>query len=232
MDIPELTTRFWMKEGESPSLVTLSQSWWTRVKTWLQWIISDIDVETAPLALVTLLGWQRDIDRFPSEPERLFRLRVKFALANAKDSGCKSGFERIWERLGLGDIKQYERFDAENWDVIRLQIDEGIFGEYYWLLDELIQRYGRTCRRYELVSSAPVPVCLRLFDFTYASENCRAGIDTGTAGAVFNTRSFCFNYASENCRAAIVLETPTAVLSARSFSFNFEASNNTAVYDT
>lgn len=157
--------RFWQNKGQLASIAAVADRWFDRITEYLSWLNSQIDAETAPLELLDLLAWQRDIDRLPGEDEKLYRRRVKYALANAKDAGSKAGFARIWERLGLGSIIQTERFDAENWDVIRLQIDEYVFGKYVGLFDTLIEQYGRTCRRYVFESKADTPSELRAAGF-------------------------------------------------------------------
>lgn len=172
--------RFWQDNGSGGQLARIGQAadrWFDRITEYLSWLNSRIDPETAPLELLDLLAWQRDIERLESEDEDLYRLRVKYALANAGDAGSKAGFERIWKRLGLGRIVQTERFDTENWDVIKLQIDEFIFGKYNRLFDTLISQYGRTCRRYvfESIQVNPAEVRAAGFDcdvfFTLAREN-------------------------------------------------------------
>lgn len=157
--------RFWQDKGQLNQIAAAADRWFGRITEYLSWLNSQIDPETAPLELLDLLAWQRDIDRLPGEDEELYRRRVKYALANAKDAGSKAGFARIWERLGLGSIVQTERFDAENWDVIRLQIDEFVFGKYAGLFDTLIEQYGRTCRRYVFESKADTPMELRAAGF-------------------------------------------------------------------
>lgn len=163
----KIKLRFWQDQtgGTLNRIGNAAERWWSRITEYLSWLNSQIDAETAPLELLELLAWQRDIDRLPGEDEALYRKRVKYALANAIDAGSKSGFERIWNRLGLGEISQTERFDAENWDVIRLQIDEYIFGKYLGLFETLLSQYGRTCRRYEFESRAVTPLVIQSADF-------------------------------------------------------------------
>lgn len=157
--------RFWQDGGQLNRIAKAADVWYDKVTEYLSWLNSQIDADNAPLELLDLLAWQRDIDRLPGEDEDLYRKRVKYALANAKDAGSKGGFERIWNRLGLGEIVQTERFDLENWDVIRLQIDEYVFGKYVGLFDTLISQYGRTCRRYVFESKAVTPLAIRAAGF-------------------------------------------------------------------
>ncbi len=172
-----ISLRFWQAAGLLTKIGGAADTFWDLAQGWLDKVSGTIDAETAPISLVELLGWERDIDRFPGEDDALFRKRVKFALVNAKDAGSTGGFSRIWNRLGLGAISQTERFDEENWDVIRLRIDETIFGRYVWLLDTLIRQYGRTCRRYEFESLSSSMMGIRPFEFELETFNCIAAYE-------------------------------------------------------
>lgn len=164
MERDRIDLRFWQKGGRTlAKIATIADLWYDRISEYLSWLNSQIDAETAPLELLELLAWQRDIDRLPGEDEVLYRKRVKYALSNAKDAGSRAGLERIWKRLELGEIVQTERFDQENWDVIRLEINEYVFGKYIGLFDTLLLQYGRTCRRYQWATRAPVSLGMRTF---------------------------------------------------------------------
>eukprot|EP00828_Plagiopyla_frontata_P044051 TRINITY_DN7068_c0_g1_i1.p1 TRINITY_DN7068_c0_g1~~TRINITY_DN7068_c0_g1_i1.p1 ORF type:complete len:205 (+),score=28.82 TRINITY_DN7068_c0_g1_i1:550-1164(+) len=157
--------KFWQDSGDLTLIGTLADTFYDRVQERLDKLNRQIDADAAPIKMVELLGWERDIERFEGESDALFRKRVKYALLNAKDAGEKDGFEKIWSRLGLGEISQTERFDAENWDVIKLVVDETVFGEYMELLNVLIRQYGRTCRRYEFESWTANTVGVRTCHF-------------------------------------------------------------------
>lgn len=174
MNLPELKIKFWMEDGDSQAFIKLAQSWWNLVRSWMLAAVCEIDPETAPMSLVNLLAWQRDIERLKNEPEEMFRLRVKHALSNAKDAGSVIGFENIWERLELGSIRQSERVDAENWDVIQLVITENAISQKSELMETIISMYGRTCRRYEFVTEQELDLGVRTFDFDFITLNSTA----------------------------------------------------------
>ena len=161
-----ITLKFWQDAGILNTVAAAADSYYDQVQGYLSWLLGRLDEMTAPLELVDLLAWQRDIERLSTEPDELYRRRVMHALANARDAGGQAGFERIWQRLGLGGIVQEERVDADNWDVIRLRIDEYVFGKYHELFDTLIAQYGRTCRRYQFSSIAKIPMGIRPFNFS------------------------------------------------------------------
>jgi hypothetical protein len=174
MNLPQLKIKFWMEDGDSQAFIRLAQSWWELVRTWLLAAVCEIDPETAPMVLVKLLAWQRDTERLKNEPEEMFRLRIKHALANAKDAGSVIGFENIWERLALGSIRQAERIDAENWDVIQLVITDNAISQKSELMETVIRMYGRTCRRYEFVTEQETALGVRSFDFDFITLNSTA----------------------------------------------------------
>lgn len=163
----KIELRFWQNQtgGTLNRIGKAADQWWNRITEYLSWLNSQINAETAPLELLDLLAWQRDIDRLPGEDEDLYRKRVKYAFHNAVNAGSKAGFRQIWQNLGLGSISQTERFDAENWDVIRLQIDEYVFGKYLGLFETLLSQYGRTCRRYQFESRTVTPLVFQAAGF-------------------------------------------------------------------
>lgn len=168
--------KFWQgaEDGLLDTIARVADAAYDLLESRLAALPGETDPENADLKLVELLGWERDIDRFPGEPEALFRKRVKYALANAKDAGSRAGFARIWQRLDLGEIIQRERVDAENWDVIKLRVEEKVFALDERLLSRLITQYGRTCRRYEFESQINTELGVRTFDFDYITINSRA----------------------------------------------------------
>ena len=66
-------------EGELVKFARVMDKWWNQVQAWLYWPLTGFDVDNAPLVIVDMIAWQRDIDRYPGEPEWLYRRRVKHA---------------------------------------------------------------------------------------------------------------------------------------------------------
>jgi hypothetical protein len=147
---------FWLAGTELTKLKDAAQAWWAKVTEWLRWPLLQMDAETCHLTVLDLLAWQRDITRFKDEPERLYRLRVKFAFINAVDAGSTAGLKRILRRLGVGYVEIDERLAGRDWDVVLLRLSDSQLSENPELLRVLIQQYGRTCRRYDFVSITPV----------------------------------------------------------------------------
>ncbi len=155
---------FWFTADESTKLIKAAKTWWESVETWIRWPLTQMDALTASIGIVNLLAYQRDIQRFPEEPEELYRKRVKYALINAKDAGSKAGFTAIFERLGIGAVEILERVDEVDWDIVNLRMSDSQLSENTELLDHITQKYGRTCRRYELTVLTPAGVSVGAFD--------------------------------------------------------------------
>lgn len=163
---PDINLPVWMNKGEPLTLAHASKVWWERVYSWLTFPLAQIDVDTCDEQLLSLLAFQRDINRFSDEPLSLFRLRVKYAFANALDAGSNAGFARIFERLEIGELKQLERQLQYEWDVIILRINDEQLSRDNVLMMQLMRQYGRTCRRYffDVLNQRPLPVRFGRFD--------------------------------------------------------------------
>jgi len=147
---------FWLSADETDKLISAAKTWWARLEGMLLWPLGQFDALTCELAMLHALAWQRDIDRFTDEPEGLYRLRVKHALVNAQDAGSKAGFIAIFARLGIGYVEIEERVDPVDWDVILLTLSDSQLALNADLLRHIIHKYGRTCRRYQLLVLTPV----------------------------------------------------------------------------
>ena len=161
MNFEKLSLVFWLNAGNLKQYATFLNTWYETVKGWLTFPASQFDIDTAHIDLVNLYAWQRDVERFNSEPEWLYRSRVKYAYQNARDAGTVAGFKRIWERMGLGTLEIQERIAGREWDIVALKITDGIISDNPELLDIIIEKYGRTCRRYEWTSELSVKVNIR-----------------------------------------------------------------------
>lgn len=134
----------------------------------MQFPIQQMDAETCTIGILNLLAWQRDIKPIINEPEALFRKRVKYAFINAIDAGSTAGFIRIFQRLGIGDITIKERHPWRDWDVIILNISNEQLLEYQALLNDLVNQYGRLCRRYEFMTTAEVVLPMAAHEFNHS----------------------------------------------------------------
>lgn len=156
----EIKLPFWLNATETKKLIVAAQAWWQRVEDWLSWPLSQLDALTCTIPMLDLLAWQRDVTRFIDEPLSLYRKRVKYALINAQDSGSKAGFISIFQRLGIGYVEIDERTDPVEWDVVLLRLSDSQLAENIELLMNIIHKYGRTCRRYQLQVITPIDLTI------------------------------------------------------------------------
>lgn len=160
---------FWMDKGELHKIALLFNRWWVLAKRLITMPLAILDEENCGERLLNLIAYSRDIERFPGEPLELYRKRVKYAFINAKDAGSKAGFIRIFARLGIGTVEIDERFDPVNWDVIRIRVSDRQLAENKELMNLIIRKYGRTCRRYtfEVISINTVTFIYGEFNHDY-----------------------------------------------------------------
>ncbi len=150
----------WMRKGEPDKLLKAARRFWAQVYGWVTWPVSQFDPLTCSEPLLNLMAYDRDITRFNGEPLSLFRRRVAFAFINARDAGSVSGFISIFERLGIGYVELVERQPGIDWDVIQVRVSDSQIADNAQLLLQIIQQYGRTCRRYqfEVITSQPFAI--------------------------------------------------------------------------
>ncbi len=182
MSVDKTTVPFWMAGTETTKLTKAAAAWFKLLRTWAQWPAQQMDPTTCSERVLNLIAWQRDIDRFSGEPLSLFRLRVKYAYANAKDAGSVVGFKRIFKRLGIGDVTIKERMDGRDWDIVALTLTDLQISENQSLLEEIIQHYGRTCRRYEWTVQTVLPAYVRAYEFNNSYTVDKAAVPPCTVG--------------------------------------------------
>ncbi|GIU12902.1 phage tail protein [Shewanella sp. MBTL60-007] len=159
--LPTITPPWWMDgktlnktdEPQEPAMLTNGlQSFWQRLRDWFIWPLAQIDPLTCSVDMLDLLAWERAVNRFKGEPLALYRKRVAYAFVNAKDAGSTQGFINIMGRLGMEVISVRERQPELDWDRVSIEIDDTEVAPNNALLAEIIQCYGRTCRRYDYLS--------------------------------------------------------------------------------
>lgn len=177
----------WMRKGEPDKLLKAARRFWAQVYGWITWPVSQFEPLTCSEPLLNLLAYDRDITRFNGEPLSLFRRRVAFAFINARDAGSVAGFISIFERLGIGYVELVERQPGIDWDVIQVRVSDSQIADNAQLLLQIIQQYGRTCRRYqfEVITSQPFAIRAGWDQGEYVVYPARiAGADV--ASATFN----------------------------------------------
>lgn len=176
MNFEKLSLVFWLNAGNLKQYATFLNTWYETVKGWLTFPASQFDIDTAHIDLVNLYAWQRDVQRFNSEPEWLYRSRVKHAYQNARDAGTVAGFKRIWARMGLGALEIEERIVGRDWDIVALKISDSVISDHPELLDIIIEKYGRTGRRYEWTTEIKVNLNIRSAAFGNTASHHTASL--------------------------------------------------------
>lgn len=161
MRMPEIKFKYWMGRGELAKFAKALQAYWAHVEAVLKLPMQKHDPLTAPIGIVNLMAWERDVTRLGQEPEELFRIRVAHAYGFAREGGSIAGWEDMFAKLGYPHIVQDERLQNVDWDVVSLQIRDGDLSDVPKLLDTVIRQYGRTCRRYQYTTYIEMPVAAR-----------------------------------------------------------------------
>lgn len=165
---------WWMSGAELTKLKNAAVQWFELVLTWTKWPLMQFDPLQCSPGILNLIAWQRDIRRFQGESLELFRKRVAYAYANAQDAGSFEGFIKICYRLGIGHIATTERIPGWDWDVINIYLSDEQLSENPDLLKEIIQQYGRTCRRYNFVLETPVQLTIGAFEVCWNQSTIKA----------------------------------------------------------
>ncbi|EGR9012093.1 hemolysin [Vibrio parahaemolyticus] len=188
MKIPEINLRYWMGRGELAKFARAMRNYWEHVRAAFEMPLQQHDPLTAPMALVNILAWQREVERLGQEPEALFRIRVAHAYGFARDAGTIAGWEDMFAKLGYPHITQDERLANVDWDVISLKIRDGDLTNVPKLLDTVIRQYGRTCRRYQYTSYVEMPLAARSknIEAQYSMSHVKARFNVGMLPSVLN----------------------------------------------
>jgi Phage tail protein (Tail_P2_I). len=172
--LPDIKFKFWMGRGELTKFAKGLRAYWGHVEAALKMPLQQHDPLTAPMPLVRLLAWQRDISPLEREPEEIFRIRVAYAYEFARHGGEVDGFHNMFEKLGIDWIAIHERQDPVQWDVVTIETADGDLAQKSWLMNAMIRQYGRTCRRYRFNVTYPVALSLRTYQFSHAFQLCTA----------------------------------------------------------
>jgi hypothetical protein len=174
----------WMGSGEPLKLLKTLRRFWAEVYGWITWPLNQFDPLTCTVPILSLIAYDRDITRFNGEPLKLFRKRVAYAFVNAADAGSIEGFINIFARLGIGYVELLERQQGIDWDVITVRVTDSQISDNTQLLMQIIQQYGRTCRRYrfEVITSESMMICAGWDQGEYVCYPATlAGMETSSA---------------------------------------------------
>lgn len=172
----------WLNKGYAEKLVKAATGYWSKSRNYVMWAVQQKDELQNEEPVLGLLAWERLTQRLDSEPLDLYRKRVQHALVNTIDAGEIATIKDIFNRLDLQVINVRERIEGRDWDIIAIDMTDSTLASAYELLPELIQLYGRTCRRYELTVHNLAAVSLSLgithvqWDNNYVSSAINIGV--------------------------------------------------------
>ncbi|KZN61205.1 hypothetical protein [Pseudoalteromonas luteoviolacea] len=162
----------WLNKGYAEKLVKAATGYWNKTSEFVMWAVNQKDEQQNEEPILSFLAWERLTDRLHDEPLELYRKRVQHALVNTIDAGEFASIKDIFARLGIEVIKVSERLDGRDWDIIAIDLTDNALANNNNLLPELIQLYGRTCRRYELTVHNKAEVSLSLGGTHVQWDNC------------------------------------------------------------
>ncbi|MBQ4800870.1 hypothetical protein J8L73_17370 [Pseudoalteromonas sp. MMG006] len=152
----------WLNKGYAEKLVKAATGYWSQTRNYVMWAVQQKDELQNEEPILGMLAWERLTTRLPNEPTELYRKRVQHALVNTIDAGEMTSLKRIFKRLNLEVINVRERIGGRDWDIIAIDMSDTTLANANLLLPELIQLYGRTCRRYELTVHSKTSIMLGL----------------------------------------------------------------------
>ncbi|CAH8242124.1 conserved hypothetical protein [Vibrio aestuarianus] len=156
MQLPPIKFKYWMGRGELAKFANALRNYWLRVDEALRMPLKKHDPLTAPIGIVRLMAWERDIEPLEREDEMIFRIRVANAYSFARHGGETAGFKNMFGKLGVDWVEIHEREDQEQWDVVTIETADSDLAQKNWLMNAMIRQYGRTCRRYQFNVTYPV----------------------------------------------------------------------------
>jgi len=162
----------WLNKGYAEKLVKAATGYWEKSRDYVMWAVNQKDESQNEEPILGFLAWERLTTRLDDEPIELYRKRVQHALVNTIDAGEVASVKSIFDRLGLEVLNVRERIDGRDWDVIAIDMTDSTLAENIDLLPELIQLYGRTCRRYELTVHNKADVSMNIGLTHVQWDNC------------------------------------------------------------
>lgn len=176
------TLPFWMEGAETSALGTAARAWFAKLGQAATLPARQLDPLTCTGTMLDLLAWQRAVTSYCGEPERSYRLRVAHAYANARDAGSVAGWTRIFKRLEVGGVTLAERMAGQDWDVVGVELSDADLAANQRLVEIIIEEYGRTCRRYRLISNQRGGVTVGLAPFEHDNTTVCAALPPLSVG--------------------------------------------------
>ncbi len=149
---------FWLNGDQAKKAALSAQAFWAEVETWLLQSVAQVDIRTCSSKALAYHADTRGIVRLPGESEALFRQRVRHAVTTAIESGSRSGLEFILSVYGVVGFDVQERVPGLDWDVVQITLSPDALSVDSDLLDKILHRWGRVCRRYVVTHVVTSPL--------------------------------------------------------------------------
>jgi len=179
----KLKLPFWNDQNSSATLIQTAFAYWGEIEFRGQLPLVNLSPYMSTPTMLNLIAWQRDLTRLKSETLDDFRNRVFNAFGCAAAAGSTAGFKEIFKRLRIDRVQIFERLPDKDWDVIVLRMPDEQLAKHSELLKEIIERYGRTCRRYEFDVQTPMTLTISSAEFSHdvGFDIARQGADDSRA---------------------------------------------------
>jgi hypothetical protein len=136
------------------------QAVWDLWRSRLNTALLQADIRYCSEDALRLHAWGRNVERYPGEPVELWRARVLHAITAVQRAGSKAGLEYILSIHGIVGVGVRERVVGEDWDIVFVELDQVGFAVATELIDTILERWGRTCRRHIPTYRTPVELHL------------------------------------------------------------------------
>jgi len=163
---------FWLSGQGFQKIRSAAIIYFDLIKSYLDYPFTQIDPALCDEAYLPLHAWMYDIPRLEGESIQFYRDRIRFAHANQLQAGGALGLIEIMNRLGVNFISVTERIPGLDWDIVIVQVPDGEYTASQALFDNLVERFGRTCRRYsfEEIDEIGLESYGAEFGMTYTTE--------------------------------------------------------------
>ena len=162
----------WLNKGYAQKLVKAASGYWNKTAEFVMWAVNQKEAQQNAEPILSFLAWERLTDKLENEPVSLYRKRVQHALVNTIETGDLANIKDVFARLDIEVLNVRERIDGRDWDIIALDISDTALANNNNLLPEIIQLYGRTCRRYEFTVHNVADVALSLGETHVQWDSC------------------------------------------------------------
>ena len=198
----------WLNKGYAEKLVKAASGFWEKSRNYVIWAVNQKDNLQNQEPVLGLLAWERLTTLLPNEPIELYSKRVQHALVNTIDAGEMASVKRIFERLGLEVLNVRERIDGRDWDIIAIDMSDTTLANANLLLPEIIQLYGRTCRRYELTVHNKVQAQLSISNLLVQHDHTNIVSPTTLTAKTLIASQIQFGFFNKISGTSIAKETP------------------------